>query len=114
MDKQSNSRRDQLRRLNDQWRCFGIGRGSLMLTAGVQESGAEFVSAAVSAVRAFDAFTRDNDLHGEHDFGAFTLQGERLFFKIDYYDLALEGHSPDPGNATVTHRVLTVMFASEY
>ena len=114
MDKQSDSCRDQLRRLNDQWRCFGIGRGSLMLTAGVQESGAAFVSAAVAAVRAFDTFTCENDPHGEHDFGAFTLQGERLFFKIDYYDLALEGHSPDAADPAQTHRVLTIMLANEY
>ena len=114
MDKQTDSRRDQVRRLNDQFRCLGIGRGSLMLTAGVHERGEAFVSAAVSAVRKFDGFNRDNDPHGEHDFGAFTLEGERLFFKIDYYDLELAGHSPDPGNAAVTHRVLTVMFASEY
>ena len=114
MHKQTESRRDQVRRLNDKFRCLGIGCGSLMLTAGVHEHGAKFVSAAVAAVRTFDGFNRDNDPHGEHDFGAFTLEGERLFFKIDYYDLALEGHSPDPGNAAVTHRVLTIMFASEY
>lgn len=114
MQMQPDSRRDQLRRLNDQWRCFGIGCGSLMLTAGVHEQGAEFVSAAVAAVQAFDHFTSDNDPHGEHDFGAFTLQGERLFFKIDYYDLALECHSPDPADPAQTHRVLTIMFASEY
>ena len=114
MDKQADSRRDQVRRLNDQIRCFGIGRGSLMLTAGVHESGAKFVSAAVAAVQTFDSFNRDNDPHGEHDFGAITLQGHRLFFKIDYYDLNLEGHSPDAADSAQTHRVLTIMLASEY
>ncbi len=106
--------RDQVRRLNDHFRCFGIGRGSIMLTAGVHEAGEAFVAAAVAAVRAFDAFDRDNDPYGEHDFGAFNLEGERLFFKIDYYDLDLQGRSPDPGDSAVTHRVLTIMFASEY
>lgn len=104
----------QIRRLNDQFRCFGSGRGSIMLTAGVQDRGPDFVARTVNAVRSFDQFTSDNDPHGEHDFGAFSFDGERLFFKIDYYDLALEGHSPDATDPAVTHRVLTIMFASEY
>lgn len=54
------------------------------------------------------------DPHSEHDFGAFTLHGERLFFKIDYYDLGLTAHSPDPADPAVTQRVLTIMLASEY
>ena len=114
MDKQSIAHADGVRRLNDQFRCFGTGRGSIMLTSGVDDLGLMFVAAAVNAVRTFDAFDRDNDPHGEHDFGAFTLQGQRLFFKIDYYDLALEGHSPDAADPAQTHRVLTIMLASEY
>jgi Protein of unknown function (DUF3768) len=31
----------------------------------------------------FDAFTEDNDPHGEHDFGAFDMAGEKIFWKID-------------------------------
>jgi len=30
-----------------------------------------------------NAFTLENDLHGEHDFGAFEHDGERIFSKID-------------------------------
>ncbi len=85
-----------------------------MLTSGVDDLGLGFVSAAVATVRGFDAFDRDNDPHHEHDFGAFTLQGHRLFFKIDYYDLDLAGHSPDAADPVQTHRVLTIMLASEY
>ena len=114
MDKQSTAHADGVRRLNDQFRCFGSGRGSLMLTSGVDDLGLGFVTATVNAVRTFDAFDRDNDPHGEHDFGAFTLQGHRLFFKIDYYDLDLTGHSPDAADPAQTHRVLTIMLASEY
>lgn len=104
----------QIRRLNDQFRCFGSGRGSILLTAGVQDQGPDFVARTLNAVRSFNQFTSDNDPLGEHDFGAFSLDGERLFFKMDYYDLALEGHSPDATDAAVTYRVLTIMFASEY
>jgi Protein of unknown function (DUF3768) len=109
MDTQSN-----VRQLNDQWRCFGRGRGSLMLTSGVHNLGLGFVANAVAAVRTFDAFNYDNDPHGEHDFGAFTVADERLFFKIDYYDLDLQGHSPDAADPALTHRILTIMLASEY
>src|SRR3546814_10325235 len=31
----------------------------------------------------------------ERDFGAFDLRGERIFFKIDYYDPALEFRSEE-------------------
>ncbi len=85
-----------------------------MLTSGIDDRGPSFVSAALAAVRTFTAFDRDNDPHHEHDFGALTLEGQRLFFKIDYYNLTLDGHSPDAADPAVTHRVLTVMLASEY
>jgi hypothetical protein len=54
------------------------------------------VLGATAAVRGFDAFTEDNDPHGEHDFGSFCLAGERLFWKIDYYSKDLRSGSEDP------------------
>ena len=114
MDTQSQGYRAQVRLLNDEFRCFGIGRGSVMLTAGIHETGPNFVQEVVSMVQACDDFTRDNDPYDEHDFGSFYIGGERLFFKIDYYDLGLQGHSPDAADPAMTHRVLTVMLASEY
>ena len=60
------------------------------------------------------AFTPDNDPYGEHDFGAIRYQGQTIFWKIDYYDLDLRMHSPDPSDETVTARVLTIMLAEEY
>ena len=85
-----------------------------MLTAGIHELGDAFVLRVIQAVTAFDAFTPDNDPHGEHDFGSVDIDGKRVFWKIDYYDRSLEFGSPDPAEAAVTRRVLTVMLASEY
>jgi hypothetical protein len=85
-----------------------------MITRGVQALGESGIAAALARMRAFCAFTADNDPHGEHDFGSFEIDGETLFFKIDYYDAALEGGSEDPSDPTKTTRVLTLMLASEY
>jgi hypothetical protein len=114
MNQASENHSKQVRRLNDQFRCAGIGRGSLTLTAGVHERGSTFAWAAIATMRAFHAFDQDNDPYGEHDFGAFTVNDDQLFFKIDYFDLNLEYHSPDAADPALTHRVLTIMLASEY
>ena len=66
------------------------------------------------AVAQFDAFTDDNDPYGERDFGAVEIEGERYFWKIDYYDRSLRFGAEDPSDTTETVRVLTLMHASEY
>jgi hypothetical protein len=55
-----------------------------------------------------------NDPHEEHDFGAFEVEGHKIFFKIDYYDATLTCHSPDASDPAVTKRVITIMLAEEY
>ena len=85
-----------------------------LLTAGVQAKGVAFVAQAIAAVGSFDDFPEEDDPYGERDFGAFALAGQRLFWKIDYYDRALEYASPDPTSPAVTRRVLTLMLADEY
>ena len=72
------------------------------------------MSKALAKVIAFDAFSADNDPHHEHDFGSFELEGEKLFWKIDYYDSDLTYGSEDPNDVEKTHRVLTIMLASDY
>lgn len=86
----------------------------LVLTRGVSDNSPDFIHQALQAVAAFDTFTAANDPHGEHDFGAITVAGESLFWKIDYYDRSLEYGSPDPADAAVTRRILTIMLAEEY
>src|SRR4051812_38646115 len=65
-------------------------------------------------VELFDTFTKDNDPHGERDFGSFEIAGERVFWKIDYFDKAMEYGSEAPWDPGQTTRLLTIMLASEY
>ena len=77
------------------------------LTAGVQERGIAFVSAAVQAVRTFASFTPENDPYGEHDFGSFEGYGQKLFWKIDCYAKDdLSRGSEDPSHPARTTRVI--------
>lgn len=48
------------------------------------------LQAVVSLVRSFTDFTKDNDPYGEHDFGMVEHQGEKYFWKFDYYDQKME------------------------
>jgi len=108
-----NNRTDRIRELTDTFRTTLEG-GRCLFTAGVSDMGVPFSTAALAAVRAFADFNADNDPYGEHDFGSFEIGEERLFWKIDYYDLSLEFGSNDPADAAQTKRVLTIMLAEEY
>lgn len=103
----------KIRELNDALRKTFIG-GKLVLTRRVVELGAEVIHALTESLQRYDDFTADNDPYGEHDFGTMTNMGHELFFKIDYYDIDLSAHSPDPANPAVTTRVLTIMLSEEY
>ena len=81
-------------------------------------------------IETFDAFTEDNDPHGERDFGTIYQLGdgqwtterprvrdderERVFWKLDYYDRDLRFASEDAADPTRTRRVLTIMLSDEY
>ncbi len=104
---------ERIRALNDAFRRTFVG-GMVMITAGVEAMPVDQRRSLLQKVRAFDAFTEDNDPHGEHDFGAVDEGGVRCFWKIDYYDRATEMGSPDPADPAVTTRVLTIMRADEY
>ena len=102
-----------VRELNDAFRTSGQG-GRVLITRGIRERGEAFVAQALDRVRTFAAFTKDNDPYGEHDFGNFELEGETIFFKIDYYNKSLDGGSENPTDPAQTTRVLTIMLAEEY
>ncbi|MGV2114309.1 DUF3768 domain-containing protein [Agrobacterium salinitolerans] len=104
---------DRIRELNDVLRTTWL-TGKVLLTSGIQNLPDTTQSRIVEAVQGFDTFTPDNDPHGEHDFGAVTVEGHKVFWKIDYYDPTLQYGSEDPANPAVTKRVLTIMLAEEY
>ena len=100
--------------LNDLCRkAMGVA-GRLVQTSGITALPQQDQSAIREKVETFDAFTSDNDPYGERDFGAFEHNGERIFWKIDYYDATLSYGSEDPSDPKQTVRVLTIMLASEY
>ena len=111
-DKQT---RERIRDLNDAFRrTLDPSLGRMMLTAGVNDLPTDVRQMAVRKVATFDTFDGDNDPNGEHDFGSFDLAGHKFFFKVDYYDSALEFGSDDPADPAKTTRVLTLMLADEY
>jgi len=102
-----------IRDLNDAFRKTGIG-GRIMLTIGIRELGERAVQEVIEKIRKFSDFNENNDPHGEHDFGSITHNGIKVLWKVDYYDRSLEFGSPDPSDASITTRVMTIMCADEY
>lgn len=99
--------------LNDALRRTLRG-GKVMMTAAVAALPEAKLATVLERVRNFDAFTPDNDPHGEHDFGCFELGGEKFFFKLDYYSKDMTAGSEDPADPEKTTRVLTIGFISDY
>jgi len=109
-------RREAIAAMNDAFRrSFGLTRevrGRVVMTHGVATLPAEVRARVLHTLARFEAFTPDNDPYGEHDFAAFTLDGTRFNFKIDYYESdEMEFGAEDP---LVAYRVLTLMLAEEY
>ena len=96
----------EIAKLNDEFRkveTFYITQG-LFLT--------KDISGLVQAIRDYTDFTEDSDPYGEHDFGSLDWDGEKVFWKIDYYDQKLMNWF-DPLDPRCK-RKLVIMLASEY
>lgn len=93
--------------LNDKFRLV---TSKYMLTNGIRSL--TNLDVLIDYIALYSAFNEDNDPYGEHDFGSLEWKGEKVFWKIDYYNQALSGWcdplSPD------CKRVITVMLAEEY
>ena len=92
----------------------GAPQGRVVVTRAVANMGPDFQIAAVLAVTKDGTFTEDNDPYGDHSFGAITVEGRKLWWKIDLYDLAYQWGSEAPDDPARTRRVLTIMFPEDY
>jgi len=106
-------RQAKIRELNDHLRLHAHG-GVWRVTAGIAGLPPETTRQVLKAVASFSDFNADNDPWGEHDCAVMEVAGERIIWKIDYYDRSQTYLSPDPANPKLTLRVLTVMLAHEY
>jgi hypothetical protein len=104
---------ERIRTLNDELRK-NFSQGHAVMTMGIAGLGSEAVARIVKTIEVYDDFCHANDPYQEHDFGSFEANGQTIFFKIDYFDMDLTNHSPDPADPAVTERVITIMLAEEY
>ena len=95
--------------LNDAARSNAM---NYMATRGIISLGEVAISEALVGVQQFSSFTEDNDPYGEHDFGSLTVAGEKVFWKIDYYNQQLQ-YGCHPLNPDC-RRIVTIMLAEEY
>lgn len=63
-------------------------------------------------VRSFNRFTQKDDPYGWHDLGYFDWKGQRMLWKIDYFDDQLKQFEEPLSDKC--KRVVTIMLASEY
>jgi hypothetical protein len=108
-----NPKGDAIRILNDHLRMTFTG-GRIIVTASIAELDCERKASVLLAVRSFNDFGPDNDPYHEHDLGFFEVEGDRYFFKVDYFDVNARFHSPDPADPNCTCRVLTIGHHSDY
>ncbi len=117
MKTQTAVRAARIAELNDLARTAMGVAGRLFQTDGIHALPLEIQSSIRQQVELFNDFTPGNDPHGERDFGSLLnpgTGGQRIFWKIDYYDKACVYGSEDPSDPSQTTRVLTIMLASEY
>jgi hypothetical protein len=105
--------------LNDEFRQTGplFGRtkfdGLWLVSCGVQAEGPQFTWRALAATQVFDGFDQHNDPRGEHDFGAFEIDGRRVFWQIDYLQRGTPFPATDPSDNAATCRVIIITLVEE-
>ena len=112
------SRAETIAGQNDRFRqTFGADftiPGRVVVTAGVEAKGGLFLQKLMVAVMGFDDFNEGNDPHGLRDFGIVTIDGARVYWKLDLFDPSYEWGAEDPANPARTRRVLTLLLPEEY
>lgn len=102
-----------IKTLNDNFRRTFSG-GRVTLSCGISAKSQSELTEILNQVRCFNNFTRANDPYNEHDFLSIDYKGNKIFAKIDYYDLNYEFMSENPANPDITNRVLTILLSCEY
>jgi hypothetical protein len=108
-------RRIKIQQLNDRLRkTLPRTQDMILILGDLRNEDYPIQMRAYQLARAFDAFTEENDPHGEHDCASFQMHNERVMFKIDYLDQNLKFHSPDPADPDITRRVMSLFYARDY
>ena len=120
----------RIARLNDHARrAMGLAC-TAVATAGFRSLSEDNQSCVRELIETYDAFTEDNDPHGERDFGTIYQrvcgswtterprsqedERERVFWKLDYYNRDMRFASENAADPAQTRRVLTIMLSDEY
>ena len=106
--------RERIAELNDLARTAMGVASRVFITDGIRALPESDQSRIRERVETFDDFPPGDDPYGERDFGAINYDGQKFFWKIDYYNNALDRGSKDPADPKITIRVLTIMLANEY
>lgn len=118
VEQQDQCRDETIARQNDRFRqTFGADftiPGRVVVTAGVEAKGGALLQKLMVAVVGFDDFSEDNDPYGLRDFGIVTIDGIKVYWKLDLYDPSYEWGAEDPANPARTRRVLTLLLPEEY
>ena len=115
-----NNKTEKIAKLNDEARqsymmpVFGKRLCQVYETEGIFNLSPEDRVIIAAKVRDHSDFSKGNNPYGERDFGALEHNGQKIFWKIDYYDPSLKQGSEDPSDPAKTQRVLTIMLAHEY
>jgi hypothetical protein len=103
----------KIRELNDAFRTTFAG-GRVMMTSGVAALPEDTKRRIFAAIRSFTEFDKGDDPYAEHDFVSVEVDGEKYFWKCDYYDRDIRFGADDPSDPEHTTRIATIMLASEY
>jgi hypothetical protein len=85
-----------------------------MLTSGIDAFPHSLKAQVMRTFQQFGAFNGDNDPFYEHDCFTFSLNGETIICKCDYYAPDMQHGAEDPTEPEVCMRVWTIMKSDEY
>lgn len=109
------SHTEKIRELNKAFWKEPHLHGRLMFSRYVADRGGLFGMKCINALAKYDGWNEDNDSYGEADFCVLTIDGEKVFAKLDYYDKHDQNYgSENPADPAKTLRVAVVMMPEEY